>query len=97
MQLYVGSVVLNRVNSPNYPNTIKEVIFQAGQYAPAISGAIYGYESSDSTREKAAYLLENGSILPSNVVYQAEFKQGSGTYEKIPLSWKNGMMYFCYE
>ena len=30
----VGSVVLNRVESEYYPDTIREVIYQPGQYAP---------------------------------------------------------------
>ena len=33
LQLYVGSVVLNRVESDQFPNTIRDVIYQDGQYA----------------------------------------------------------------
>ena len=38
----------------------------------------------------ARFLLENGSIFPRNVVYQAHFKQGKGVYYE-----KNGE-FFCY-
>lgn len=41
-QIAVGNVVLNRVASDGFPNTIKEVIFQCGQFAPAMNGVIYG-------------------------------------------------------
>ena len=34
-QVAVGAVVMNRVKSPNYPNTIVEVIHQPGQFTPA--------------------------------------------------------------
>ena len=34
VQRMVGSVVLNRVESEYYPDTIREVIYQPGQYAP---------------------------------------------------------------
>lgn len=37
----VGEVVLNRVNSPAYPDTIFGVIFASGQFSPVKSGSIY--------------------------------------------------------
>ena len=37
-QLAVGSVVLNRVDSPSFPNTISGVIYQSGQFSPVASG-----------------------------------------------------------
>ncbi len=36
----VGAVVVNRVNSSSFPNTISEVIYQSGQFGPASSGAL---------------------------------------------------------
>lgn len=36
----VGAVVMNRVNSSSFPNTISEVIYQSGQFSPASSGAL---------------------------------------------------------
>lgn len=88
-RLYVGSVVLNRVESDWYPDTIEEVIFQKGQYACTWDGN-YDREPSESSWEIAEQLLREGSVLPKNVVYQAEFTQGSGIYEEIEGS------YFCY-
>lgn len=90
LQLAVGSVVLNRVVSSKFPNTIKEVVFQRGQYACTKDGNYYR-EPTQKNREIAKYLLENGSQLPSNCIYQAQFKQGSGVYKKI------GRTYICYE
>ena len=40
VQQMVGSVVLNRVASPYYPDTIYDVIYQPGQYAPTWDGSI---------------------------------------------------------
>ena len=90
MIYYVGSVVLNRVDSPNFPNTIEDVIFQSGQYACTWDG---NYERVPSERcyRIAEELLRYGSVLPGNVVYQAEFKQGSGVFKKVQN------MYFCYQ
>lgn len=86
---YVGSVVLNRVNSYEFPDTIYGVIFQSGQYACTWDG---NYDRTPSQRcyEIAKDLLENGSWLPNNVVFQANFSQGSGVYDYIDD------VYFCY-
>lgn len=87
-QLAVGSVVLNRVNHKSFPNTIYGVVFQKGQYSPTWNGSYYK-TPTDRAVKNAKYLLENGSILPPNVVYQAQFVQGT-VYKKI------GTEYFCY-
>lgn len=36
----VGAVVMNRVASGRFPNTIKEVIYQRGQFTPAMTGKL---------------------------------------------------------
>lgn len=88
-QLLVGSVVLNRVKNPNYPNTVKGVVFQKGQYACTWDGNYYR-KPTERNRANAKWLLENGSILPENVVYQSGGRQGSGVYIKTAYH------YFCY-
>lgn len=50
-KIAVGNVVLNRVASPQYPNTVREVIFDKAhgvQFTPAYSGAIYNTPSEES-------------------------------------------------
>lgn len=89
MLYYVGSVVLNRVKSAYFPNTIKDVIFQKGQYSCTWDGNYYRTPSERCYRI-AEELLTYGSLLPEDVVFQAEFEQGSGVYEKVQN------MYFCY-
>lgn len=37
-QVAVGAVVLNRVESPHFPGTVKEVIYQAGQFTAVRDG-----------------------------------------------------------
>ena len=88
-QLYVGSVVLNRVKSNRYPNTISGVVFQRGQYACTWDGNYYR-TPTDRNWANAKYLLEHGSVLPDNVVYQSGARQGKGVYTKT--KWH----YYCY-
>ena len=40
-QIAVGNVVLNRLNSPVFPNSLYDVIFQPGQFEPVENGTIY--------------------------------------------------------
>ena len=86
---YTGSVILNRVASKKYPNTIRGVIFAPHQYV-SIGSRQWNKGADKRSKRIAKDLLENGSVLPSNVLYQAMFPQGKGTYAKI------GSDYFCY-
>ena len=80
-QQYIASVVLNRVKHSSYPNTIKGVVFQKGQYSCTWDGN-YNRTPTERNWANAKYILENGSILPDNVVYQSQVKQGRGVYVK---------------
>lgn len=90
-QRAVGSVALNRVSSPNFANNLIDVFEQYGQYAGMIEGTarriIEIFENNEPISEElflelercienAEWLLENGSILDAEYVYQATFKQG---------------------
>lgn len=88
---YYGSVVLNRIDSTEFPNTLEEVVFQKHplQYACTVDGN-YDREPPERMYRLAEQLLRHGSIIPENVVFQATFRQG-----KI---WKKcGVTYFCYQ
>lgn len=76
---YVGSVALNRVEHNAFPNSLEEVIYQPGQYACLWDGN-FTKEPSERAVMIAKELLEGGSVLPVDVVFQAEFIQGSGCY-----------------
>lgn len=93
MKEYVGSVVLNRLESPKFPESIEGVIFQEGQYSCTWDGNFQKSPSKEDI-EVAKDLLLNGSKLPRDVLYQAEFTQGP-VY--ISLTAPNGVTeYFCY-
>ena len=38
--LAVATVIMNRVESPRYPNTLKGVIYQSGQFSPTWNGSL---------------------------------------------------------
>ncbi len=95
IQLYVGSVVLNRVAHPIYPDTIPGVIYDPGQYYPEGSAGLDN-TPDERTIANMRYLLENGSVLPENVVFQANFEQGNGIYYEYYDPYMDTITYFCY-
>lgn len=85
-QLKTGSVVVNRMAHPAFPDTLREVIYQPGQYAPAMGGTLETAEPDQRTKDNARRLLEQGSVLPPDVVYQSGSIQGpvhSSYYDRI--------------
>ena len=85
-----GSVILNRMKSDYFPTYLYEVIYQPGQYQCTWNGHIER-EADESAIKVANDLLLNGTYIPDDVVFQAEFKQGHGVYEYINNT------YFCYQ
>ncbi len=64
-QVAVGAVVLNRVKSAEFPNTISGVIYQKGQFSCVTDGQFDKPIDKTSTIHKAAKEAMNGSD-PSN-------------------------------
>ncbi|MCD7709168.1 MAG: cell wall hydrolase [Clostridiales bacterium] len=81
----VGSVVLNRMADPDYPDTMWGVIYQTSptlQYQCTGDGHI-NWEPDERCLEIAEDLLRFGSTIPADVVYQSEFPQGSGAWKRF--------------
>ena len=78
----VGAVVLNRVASASFPNSISEGVYQAGQFSPAYSGALASALASGVPSDcvEAAQAALNGENPVGGALY---FNTGSGTGVKI--------------
>ncbi len=90
-QQTVGKVVLNRKKSKFYPNSIESVIFQRGQYACTWDGNYDRKPSKQAYKNALKVLTGNCIKVPENVLYQAQFTQGSGIWRKI------GTETFCFK
>ena len=69
-KLAVGTVVLNRVASDEFPNTIHDVIFDrkyAVQFAPVANGTVYNKPTEESVL--AAKLVLEGARAAENSLY----------------------------
>ncbi len=97
MMLYVGSVVLNRVEDDRFPDSIYEVVFQTDptlQYGPTEDGSYYK-EPTPEAVEAAEKLLEEGSVLPADVIYQSNEILGEYYTHLDPPPGVGKRMYFC--
>lgn len=95
VQLLVANVIMNRVNSSLFPDTIKGVLTQYKQYGTMWKDGIsFPSWADDKTRKQcrniARRILEGERHCPESVLFQAEFKQGTGVYKAFPG------YYFCY-
>jgi spore germination cell wall hydrolase CwlJ-like protein len=86
--ILTGVVVLKRVKSKHFPDTISGVIYQRGQYstAPKIATTT---PTSRSIRIAKRLLREGVKKYPDNLIYQSMFSQGKTIYRKIDGE------YFC--
>lgn len=66
-KLAVGSVIINRVKSSYYPNTVSGVIYQSGQFSPVASGRLaYRLQTGvDGSCLQAAQEVLNGNVTLS--------------------------------
>lgn len=96
IQLLVANVIINRVNSYLYPDTIYGVLTDYKQYGMMWK---YGVSFPDWANQKvidqcyavAKRILDGERFCPENVLFQAEFKQGSGIFKQFGDEY-----YFCY-
>ena len=89
---YVGAVVMNRLRSGLWGNTLKSVIYAKGQYACTWQGKKFNSTPPEDCISIAQALLQGETYgVPKNVIFQAQFKQGSGVWKKV------GSHYYCYK
>ena len=93
-QVAVGAVVLNRVKSSSFPNTISGVIYQSGAFDAVKDGQIN--LSPDSTAKKAAQDALNGWDPSNGAIYY--FNPATATNKWIwsrPMTVTIGKHRFC--
>lgn len=95
-QVAVGAVILNRVKSSKFPNTIAGVIYQSGAFTAVADGQINVAISEESTVIKAAQDAMNGWDPTGGAIYY--FNPATATNKWIwsrPLIKTIGKHRFC--
>jgi len=91
----VAVVVLNRVASPYFPDSVKEVVAAPGQYLES-----YTHDFSDTPRlcyEVAKAALDGEHDVPADCYWQAQFPQGREVWKIFILDtgWFASTTYIC--
>lgn len=94
LRLGVGEVALNRVASPEFPDSLEEVVYQYGQYVGADTPAFRDMLQPDPACTDAALRLLLGErILQPQVVFSGHAIQGK--VHSVFRDMHYGSFYFC--
>lgn len=77
-QMAVGNVVLNRVRSPQFPNSIYGVIFQKGQFSPVMNGTVY--DAPAWTSVIAAKMCLEGYSISNDALFFCNLKASTSSW-----------------
>lgn len=95
-RLLVANVILNRVNSEEFPDTVSEVVFQkegsVAQFSPAYSGKYYRVEVSDTTISAVGRALMGEDISQGALYFVARKRANSNS-----LKWFDEKLVFLFE
>lgn len=91
----VGVVVLNRVASSHFPNSVKEVVAAPGQYLPSYT---WGFENiSRLSYEAAKAAMDGDHDVPSDCYWQDCNVQGTAIWKAftVDTGWFRSTTYIC--
>ena len=95
-KMAVGEVVLNRMASPEFPDTMREVLEQPGQYYGRNNPYFNCLKPLPESVSAARRLLEGERVLSApGVVFQSNFRQGSGVFLELQDKYL-GSTYLCW-
>ena len=77
-QLAVGAVVMNRVRSGAYPDSIHGVIYASGQFTPAMTGKLNSVYESGNISSSCIQAAEDAIAGVSNVGDLTHFRRNNG-------------------
>lgn len=92
-RMCVGEVVLNRVASPEFPDTIRGVVYQRGQYSVVTNPRFDSLAPRTECVDAALRLLQGERRMVPGVVYQADYVQGE--LFSVYFDYRLGNTYFC--
>ena len=77
-QVAVGAVVMNRVRSPAYPDSIHGVIYASGQFTPALNGKVNAVYESGKIKQSCIDAANEALSGVSNVGDFTHFRRDDG-------------------
>lgn len=68
-KIAVVNVIMNRVAHKSYPNTIKGVVFQKGQFTPARNGRVWKMKPTAEVKKAVKEALNGKRVVGKDVLY----------------------------
>lgn len=94
LRMSVGQVALNRVASPEYPDSLEEVVYQRGQYSFTLEPEFGEMLPQRASTRAALRLLSGEQVLAPQVLFQAPYRMGP-IYAKFYDAKLDVTTYFC--
>lgn len=95
-RLCIGEVILNRVASPEFPDTLREVIYADEHYCGKVEGYFEALRPDAVCAEIAWRLLSGERVMgDARVVYQDEHFYDGGVCKSL-YDYRAGGIFFCY-
>lgn len=89
----VMSVVMNRVESADYPDTIEEVIFQESQFSSVADGNFDNAVIISAEAQEAYSRIENGDIAPLIIGFEVKTSQELDKYFLAAFEYRDHRFY----
>jgi hypothetical protein len=93
-KMWTGQVILNRVRSNLFPDTLREVVYMPNQYQSVMENKLPD-TVSDRSLNVAIKLLNGETVCDDDVIFQAEFPQGNETVKVIYNKYLDTYTYYC--
>lgn len=90
-KILVANVVLNRVNSDKFPDTIKEVVYQPSQFSPVSNGSINTCQVTAQTVE-----CVNRALAGEDYSQGALYFMNRGAARSGAVRWFDGRLTFLF-
>lgn len=90
-KILVANVVLNRVRSGEFPNTVREVVYQPSQFSPVSNGSINTCKVTSQTVECVKRALAGEDYSQGALYFMNRRAAGSGA-----ASWFDGRLTFLF-
>lgn len=87
-RILVVNVILNRVDTKGFPDTIEEVVFQKNQFSPATKGTLWSVNVSEKTKEAVDRALAGEDYSCGALFFAARKRLSENTMSRFDTKYE---------
>ena len=91
-KILVANVVLNRMSSSHFPDTVKEVVYQKNQFSPVENGSIDQVSVTEETRQAVSLALSGTDYSQGALFFAARRLAGEDN-----MKWFDRSLHYLFE